>query len=475
MSIYNYPEPRCPSYQQPASVEDCLPQARILARKEHGRIAMGPVRKGDKLLIVSLDDQDKYVREAITQALKEEGAQQVDFLYEHQLSGGEPRLFDVAQGWKEADTIENAPWDMSGSLFYTDLSGNLYKFLQEHPEYTGVFYGLGGRQNLRYQLREYRDKFRGCWLFNNWEEFLSRTWVFPDELEVEIERRIIAAMGKAAAVRITDPEGTHLEFPLSADEAGRWEANAWDPGHLLMDPFQATTEECARRPVAPEVAPVFLDINGVLAGTANHMGYTPRIQLYFARGRLVKVEGGGQYGDIIRELMDKYRDVHWPGYPDKGFFWYCDSALCTVVKAFRRTSDMFQSYWRLPNITERNRAGIFHMGFGSRRHGKDYLKYAGEHHLPMGHIHVHLYFATFEIKLRGTDYWYKIIDKGRPTAMDDPEVRALAVQYGNPEELLSFDWVPPLPGINCEGDYRRDYAPDPVAYLKRRLKEGQPV
>jgi hypothetical protein len=475
MSIYNYPEPRAPRYKKPESVEECLSQARILAKKEHGRTAMGPIRKGEKILIVSLHDQNDYVQGAITQALMEEGAEKVDFLYEHQLSEGAPRVFDVAEGWKEADTIENAPWDMSGSLFYTDLSGNLYKFMKEHPEYTGVFYGLGGRQNLRFQLREYRDKFRGCWLFNNWEEFLSRTWVFPDELEWEIERRIVDALGKASAVRITDPEGTHLEFPLSADEAKRWQTNAWDPGHLLMDPFQATTEECARKPVSPDVPPVFLDINGVLAGTSNHMGYTPRIQLYFEHGRLAKVEGGGRYGEIIQDLMDKYKDVHWPGYPDKGFFWYCDSALCTVVKAFRRTSDMFRSYWRLPNISERNRAGIFHMGFGSRRHGREYLRYAEDRRLPMGHVHVHLYLATFEIKLRGTDYWYKIIDKGWPAAMDDPEVRALAVKYGNPDELLSFDWIPPLPGINCEGDYLRDYAPDPVSYLKDRLAKGKSV
>ena len=475
MSIYNYPEPKCPSYEKPTSIEQCLPQARILARKEHGRIAMGPVKKGDNILIVTLFDQDIYVQEALTQALKEEGAEKVTFICEHDLANGQPRLFDVAEGWKEADTMENVPWDMSGSSFYTDISGNLRKFLSDHSEYTGVFYGLGGRKNLKYQLGEHIEKFRGCWVFNNWEEFLSRTWVYPDELEVEIERKIIEAIGNASAVRITDPEGTHLEYSLSADDAKRWQINAWDPGHLLLDPFQATTEECSRKPVSPDVSPVFLDISGVLAGTSNHMGYYPRMELFFERGRLLKVNGGGKYGDLIRELMEKYKDVHWPGYPDKGFFWYCDAALCTVVKSFRRTSDMFKSYWRLPNITERNRAGVFHMGIGSRRHGREYLKYAEGRKLPMGHIHVHLYFATFEIKLQGTNHWVKIIDKGRPIVMDDPEIRGIAVKYGDPDELLRFDWVPPLPGINCEGNYFQDYANDPVAYIKHRLQTKQSV
>jgi hypothetical protein len=115
------------------------------------------------------------------------------------------------------------------------------------------------------------------------------------------------------------------------------------------------------------------------------------------------------------------------------------------------------------------------MGMGSRKHGDEYGKYAKEHDLPMGHIHVHNYFATFEVKVQGAEYWYKIVDKGWFTCMDDPEIRAIAVKYGDPDELLSYDWVPPLPGINCEGDYFKDYAPDPLGYLKKRMKENKPI
>ncbi len=88
---------------------------------------------------------------------------------------------------------------------------------------------------------------------------------------------------------------------------------------------------------------------------------------------------------------------------------------------------------------------------------------------------MHNYFATFEVKLRGTDRWYKIVDKGWLSAMDDPEVRSIASKYGVPDRLLRYDWIPPLPGINCEGDYLRDYAPDPAAYLKRRMQEHKPI
>ena len=115
------------------------------------------------------------------------------------------------------------------------------------------------------------------------------------------------------------------------------------------------------------------------------------------------------------------------------------------------------------------------MGFGSRRHGEEHGRYATENNLPTGHIHVHNYFATFEIKLQGTENWYKIVDKGWITAMGDPEIRALAVKYGDPDELLNYDWIPPLPGINCEGDYFKDYASDPVAYLRKRKEENKPI
>jgi hypothetical protein len=61
------------------------------------------------------------------------------------------------------------------------------------------------------------------------------------------------------------------------------------------------------------------------------------------------------------------------------------------------------------------------------------------------------------------------------TAMDDPAVRAHAAEHGDPDELLAYDWVPPMPGINTEGDYFEDFAPDPVGYLQDRLERGAPI
>ncbi len=476
MTTYNYSAPQAPSYKKPTSVEDCLPNARIFAKKQHGRTALGPVKRGDKILIVSYPDLDKYVKEAVTQALEEEGAEKVDFVYEHELTGKEPETLSVEDGWKEGDIMARAPKGTAARPHMEELAGGVRKYLDKHPDYTSFFAGLGGRVSTRFAMREHGSKYRNCWLFNNWEEFASKAWACPDEISKEIERPAIETIGKASKVRITDAEGTSLEYPLTEEQALRWQMCAWQSGHLYLDPLQATSQEASVVPVSPKVPPVFHDINGVLAGTANHFGFFPRIELYFEHGRLVETKGGGKYGDIIREMMDKFKDVHFPHYPCKGFFWFCDSALCTIIKSFRRTSDMFKTYWRSPNLGERNRAGVFHHGFGSRRHfGEEYDKYIKENNVIHYHIHVHNYFTTYEVKLRGTESWHKIVDKGRLTSLDDPKIRTLAVKYGNPDDLLSYDWVPPLPGINCEGNYFKDYAPDPMAYLKKRMNEGKPI
>jgi len=37
-----------------------------------------------------------------------------------------------------------------------------------------------------------------------------------------------------------------------------------------------------------------------------------------------------------------------------------------------------------------------------------------------------------------------LVDKGRLTVLDDPEIRRLASKFGDPDELLSEEWIPPL-------------------------------
>ncbi|MBI4330098.1 MAG: hypothetical protein HY673_02310 [Chloroflexi bacterium] len=486
MSVYSYPAPCSPDLKEPKSVDDCLSQARRLIRRigpaENVRTSVAPelvVRPGDRDVIVTLPDQDQFVAEAARQALMENGAERVDFLYPVDLVGKNPGVASVEDGWKELELLKEgkASGTMEDLVTGMGLVEATARYLDNHPEYTGVFIDVAGA-NAGRGLGKHGEKFRGFWPFNTWEWFLSRGHTFPLAVWEEFERRIVEPLGKAAKVRITDPEGTFLEFALSAEEAKRWELAAMVHGHLLMNPLQATAGDVRElRKESLDAPPVFPRVTGCLAGTANHCGFFPRIEAYFENDRLVEVRGGGKYGDGIRALMDETRDLQWPGYPGKGLFWFCDTALCTAVGVHRRRADLFRSYWVYPNLPERTRAGVFHHGFGSRTYAteKEWGIHAKKHRMPQGHIHVHNYFATFEVALRGSNYWHKIIDKGRIAALDEPEVRALAARHGDPDSLLRYDWNPPLPGINCDGNYWEDYAPDPVAYLKKRLKAGQSI
>lgn len=482
MVTLRYPEPKAPRYDEPTSVEDCLPKARTMATKRGGRTAMGPIEEGDRLLVLTLPDQNEYVERAVMQACEVEGADVVRFLYPGDLTGESLETSTVAEGWREAEMFENGI--ASGSPETADLASGLNiaeplrEFLDEHPDYTKIYWDIGARSQKASVLEEHSDKFRNNWQFNNWEEFRSRTWELPDELLEIIERKVIEVLSDTEEVTMTDPQGTDLRFSMTPDEAARWEMTAWQSGHLYMDPLQATcVGECRGAcDVSPATPPVFGGANGVIAGTANHAGFFPHMDLRFEDGKLIEVEGGGEYGTRIDRLREEHDDVHWPGYPDEGFFWHCDTALCTLPKAFRRTSDMFESYWRFPNLPETTRAGVIHFGFGSRRHYvEEHLNYAAENGLPLGHIHVHNYFVTMDIRRRSTGDWHRIIDGGRLTSLDDPEVRAVATKYGNPDDLLSYDWIPPIPGINCEGDYWDDYAADPAGYLRERVEAGEPV
>jgi hypothetical protein len=111
---------------------------------------------------------------------------------------------------------------------------------------------------------------------------------------------------------------------------------------------------------------------------------------------------------------------------------------------------------------ERRRSGVIHLGFGTFWRDKGEV-WAAERGLPYGHLHVHLLFATLDVTTETGDT-YRVIDSGRLTAMDDPEVRQLAETYGDPDDLLREVWIPQIPGITAEGSLD-DYLRDPAAFV----------
>jgi hypothetical protein len=99
-----------------------------------------------------------------------------------------------------------------------------------------------------------------------------------------------------------------------------------------------------------------------------------------------------------------------------------------------------------------------------------WLKFGEEHDLPTGHdFHIHNYFTTYKVHRSSTNQWVTVVDEGHVVALDDPEVRKLAAQYGNPDEILAEDWIPEIPGINTQGNYT-DYSRDPWKFANAQMK-----
>jgi hypothetical protein len=92
------------------------------------------------------------------------------------------------------------------------------------------------------------------------------------------------------------------------------------------------------------------------------------------------------------------------------------------------------------------------------------IEFGKRTNLPIDHCcHNHTLLPTYQVRIRDLDQWITLIENGRLAGMDDRYVRALASRYGNPDKILSYVYIPPLPGINIAGDYN-SYAHNPGQY-----------
>jgi len=359
-------------------------------------------------------------------------------------------------------------------------------YFKSHPEVRGVFWGSGGTTGLRRALYPMQDKYLGTFITDNIYTLQSQMSTYPGDVWQLAEEQLLEPLAYASRVEITDPEGTNLWADLTPDMSERWSQGAYQRGHLYMFPNQATgrfgysfvnypgfqQKWLPREPIAL--------INGVLAGTQGHGGFFPRWEVTFKDGFIADVKGGGAQGAALKEFLQYpgLNDRTFPYHTRPGFWYLYEIAFGSHPKAFRAPGPLLEYGNTSP---ERARSGVIHWGLGIRlwhdpdapTESKAWADFSKKNNTPFDHgWHTHTYFTTYKLKLRNTDKWVNLLEKGRMTSLDDPEVRALASRYGDPDYILAEDWIPEVPGINAPGDYLRDYAPNAGKYALDVLRKA---
>ncbi len=461
----SYPAPRHPGYllaPRATTVDDLLPVARDRAHRWYSRAGLAPVHKGDKVLILTYPDQDQLVLEAVRAALLELGADDVDWLDVTDI-GFAQQEYSAADGWREI--TDKLDLMVEQGIEFCQEATLLQRYLEDRTGYTAVYAGEAGRPHWR---RTTSGAFRNNWLYNSYESFISRSHSVADPLWQLIDQLVVERFTAAEAVRITDPQGTDIGWDVTEEQADLWAKGALISGHILGSTIQGIRFSFGAAEFLKQAEILMPTLNGVVGGTGNHTGYFPHASVTVERGMITDISGGGRYGELWREVVERFADVHYPGFPYKGWAYFNDASIGTNPKGHRHIEGLWRNAQPWTNLPERTRAGVVHFGFGAEHWDRGFLDYAKEHHLPTMHFpHIHSYFPTFSIRQRDTGEWLPLIDKGWLTVMDDPRVVRLAQVYGDPEAVLGYDWIPAIPGINHPGDYADDYGHDPVAWIDR--------
>jgi len=451
-----YPAPRDPDYNKAlrATVDDLMPVARLMVKKPSRRMALSPgygIKPGENVLIEVSTRFDGRVLEAIRRAIVEAGAK-VDIMLTHATA---PKLRTGNAGEEELQ-FQGEGGAPPQSLF---AGARGVRALVEANMRVGgkgyelVVQGTGGPN----PKAEYR------WEYIPWDttdKFINSMAAFPYELQEMVDVKMWNTIKAARKIHVTDPEGTDITWNWDPKFEGMLHEN-W-PGYEILKQGHIS-------PMPLFMSPAEANANGKIAGNINHAGTFPHLALTISKNEIVKVEGGGEFGKRWQEVLDdcKAQKIHYPGFPDVGCGWFEEAAIGTDPW---RTRDLAADI-RNRFVWERGRSGVIHWGLGVSQNFEYhpavqewYRKNTTNVKRGGGHNHIHTYVTTMDIT-DANGKVTRVIDKGRLTFLDDPDVKRIAAKYGNPDELLRERWIPQYPGINMPGDYMKDYAADPYSFI----------
>lgn len=448
--------PRCPAFIEINSAEDLLPYLEAVAQRKYvlGALhATWDLQKGEKILLKADSWHDPMVLDACRQLFER---YEVDYDIEVEERGPKPEL----DGHDEVELFLALTKSVAHDM-------DRWAQMDRDHEYDKVMWGFGGPVMTESHMKITRMPFITP------EILASPAHTMPMEIINAIDAWTDRACKSARKVRITDPEGTDISYTLP-DEYFNEDHTEWN-GPMAQRWWPQNPEPMTRytgghisgRPNFLFEEPGFDNVSGVIAGTMNHIGPYPRMELTVENCKITNIEGGGLFGDKLRALDEKTKDVQYPGYPGPGLMWFWEVSLGTNPKIHRPRAE-FLSGW-VCGVYERMRSGVIHLGFGTiiTSAPEREAALAGE---LTGHWHVHLNFPTMTVETVDGEI-VKIIDEGRLCALDAPEVRAVAeeVAGADADYWLQEDWIPAVPGLNCEGSYE-SYAKDPTTWTKTELE-----
>ena len=516
-----FPTARFPGYlKTPESLEELMPQARYAVQQKGGRSPLGLVEPGDIVLIPLPHTADPLVQDAIKQAFT---ARKVEarLIYEYELAGvakadleaitSAENVFHAGDGQQELNSLRGtgqfANWDVAlkwtreqdpvladatwpdyaypderikqlARDYGTMRKAAVLKYLDEHPEVNKVFWGAGGRPFVMQDLKHHARKLVGNYTYLNNFDIMSKVPAYPSDVWRLIEGKMIEPMAYTDRVEVTDPEGSAFYFELTPEEAKIWAQGSYLQGHIFMIPSQSSGIFPFSVIEYPAMGDEWLptiqvtSANGVIASSNSHASNHARMEIHFKNGYVQDIKGGGLYGDGFRLWLNypKINELTWPFQKRPGFWWLFEAGTGTNPKYFKHPGEILVG----DNLSERNAGGVIHWSFGSEvkmgpelnkeKSGRSpvSIEFGKEHNVPIGHaMHNHVLLPTYQVRLRDSGNWKTVIEHGQIMASTDPEVRALASRYGDPDEILQRDWIPELPGITTTGNYNDDYASDP--------------
>jgi len=450
---------RAPLVPRITSVDQLVPFAKIILQRDFIGQRLGwSIKGGERVLFKTSSSHHPWVTEAFIRALRELNCE-VDVVIRDRPFA---MLGFDGLGGKQ---VSNEEW---AKQVIDMIEDRLSQDFNKKPNKNYGFGSAGGPLlgepgiGLTEESAKYYDVIvgggnpvgglSGVHAWTTPELLASVGTVYPGEIMDLIDAKAWAIIRNAEWVEITDLQGSEASFTWHPEW---WEIIEGTHPTIKVPGYESTFGSL--RPGRSEYAdfaghiggaPRYgaieqTDFKGYLTGEIAQLGLVPIMTLWHDRGELTRIDGGNYYGDMWREALNLTRDIQYPGYPRPGTGWMMEFAFGTNPKIIGPMEveelkgdpqrDPAKISWGFP----RDREGALHAGYGTL--GASWWGMLMD--MPVNHFHLHLMFTTYIVHTRDGQS-VKLVDRGHFTVIDDPEVRALAAKYGDPDKVLKTDWVP---------------------------------